>query len=180
MPPEEEGLASTAGRPRLRPPRPDEVEIINYFAYSIGISPSAIYVSIAVLEVPGARYQDIFDVPGWSLEATGPTGAFSAGFYIGYIEGGRFKPGLPLAWRLSRLCGIALQCHEVDEFGEKVFLYGKPVYEDHVRAWAPGVSVVLGPRGDPLGWGRPEDKAKKGGRLLAPIADLGWYLRRGG
>ena len=183
MPAEEKGLSpwrGLGGRPRLRPADPDEARILDSFAESMGLKPSAIYTSLYLLEVPGARYYDAFDVPGWAVEVASEAGSFSAGFYLGRIEAGSFTPGLPLAFRLSRLCGLVIDCHRVDEFGEKVFLYGKPVYEDHVTAWAPGLSVVLGPRGHPLGWGRPEDKAKRGRRVLAPIVDLGWYLRRGG
>jgi len=174
------GWRGLGPRPALRPATPRERRAVDSFLEGLGVRPGAAYVSLAVLVVPGARYYDVFDVPGWALGVSGEAGAFSAGFYLGYIEGDSFKPGLPLAFRLSRLCGLAIKCHRVDSFGEKVFLYGKTFFEEHVVEWGRGLSVVLGPHGEPLGWGYPVDKPKKGGRGLEPLMDLGWYLRRGG
>lgn len=136
-------------------------------------------MDLYVLDVPGAVYLDAFDVP---RDLAGILGglesAYSAGFYLGMIEGGEFRPGLPLARRLSRLCGSTIKCHVVDSHGERVFLYGREVWGEHVKSWGEGFTVVVNEAGEPLGWGVV--KAKRGGRVLVPSLDLGWYLRRGG
>jgi 60S ribosome subunit biogenesis protein NIP7 len=166
-------------KPRLRRASDEERRVVDSFAAMLGIKPEAVYVELYVLEVPGAAYKDAFDVPQSlsgvveSLEA-----AYSAGFYLGMIKREEFKPGLPLARRLSRLCGPQLRCHVVDSHGEKIFLYGREVWEEHVKSWGQGLSVVVNEAGEPLGWG--VDKAKRGRRVLVPSVDLGWYLRRGG
>lgn len=167
------------GKPRLRPANPEERGAVDSFARSLGVDPRAVYLELYVLEVPKAIYVDAFDVPPGLYRLLGSLeSAYSAGFYLGMIRGGEFKPGLPLAWRLSRLCGVTLRCHVVDPHGEKVFLYGREVWGEHVREWGEGLSIVLNERGEPLGWGVV--KAKRGRRVLEPSMDLGWYLRRGG
>ncbi len=166
-------------KPRLRPASDYEKGVIDSFATMLGVKPEAVYVELYVLEVPNAAYVDAFDVPhGIAGVLKGLEAVYSAGFYLGMIRGNEFKPGLPLARRLSRLCGYTLRCHIVDSHGEKIFLYGREVWEEHVKTWGEDFSVVVNESREPLGWGIV--KAKRGRRVLVPSVDLGWYLRRGG
>ena len=170
-------------RVRLRPLTRGEARILRRFAEDLGVDPAAVAARPAALEVPGGGYSDVFDLPGWALGAAEALGArglpvYSSGFYVGMLAGGRLKPSLPLAWRLSRLCPLKPICHVIDSEGERFFLYGKPVLAGHIIQAAQGLGVVVNEKGEALGWGVV--KAKRGEPLLAPLADLGWYLRRGG
>ncbi len=108
---------------------------------------------------------------------------YSMGTYIGMMQPGKwFKPSLPLAHRLASFCNNPVKCSIVSEEGEKFFLYGRKVLEDNLITWNKGIVLVVNNIGEALGWGRGII-AKIGGerrRLLEPIWDLGWYLRRGG
>jgi len=157
----------------------EELEVLREFASSLGLTLELIASNPMALEVPGARYIDVFDVPTGIAELLGYfEGHYAAGLYIGYIEGGRFKPSLPLARRLSSLCGVKLRCIVLDEEGEKRFLYGRTVRGGRVVEWVEGLTVVLNRLGEPLGWGL--GLLRGGERIVKPVWDLGWYLRRGG
>ncbi|MEM1927941.1 MAG: hypothetical protein QXS85_04325 [Acidilobaceae archaeon] len=156
-----------------------ERRALERFLSSMGLSLEEVAANPMALEVPGARYVELFDVPEWALEVLELLPShYAAGLYLGYVEKGRFKPGLPLARRLSELCGERVKCIVVNEAGEKRFLYGRTLRERHLVEWARGVAVVVNARGEPLGWARGVEKS--GERMATPIRDLGWYLRRGG
>jgi len=174
------------GKKTLRPLREDESKAIREFFRGLGLSLEAAgirFEQLRLLELPNASYHDVFEVPEWYEELSPVTlNVYSAGDYLGLLARARsgyiFKPGLPLAHRLAGLCNTSIKCHVVDERGEKVFLYGKPVDLSHVISLGRGVTVVINRVGEALGWGRL--KAIKGKMVLEPLADLGWYLRRGG
>lgn len=171
---------------RLRKPRPGELDAIMGFLRSLGVdtvNPPVEVESLGLLEVPGAVYRDVFEVPEWITLRPEVYGLlYATGYYIGLIAYRRgqpvFKPGLPLAHRLSRLCGTAIECHVVDEAGERILLYGRPVPLDLTLSVAGGLSVVVNTRNEALGWARLRVRGGKG--YLEPLLDLGWYLRRGG
>ncbi len=108
---------------------------------------------------------------------------YTLGLYVGMISPGKwFKPSLPLAHRLAAYCNKPVQCIILSELGERFFLYGKRVVEDNIIEWNNGLSLVVNMRGEALGWGIGAI-TKIGGRtrrVLEPVWDMGWYLRRGG
>lgn len=162
----------------------EEYRLLEAFAASLGVSVRAIALNPLALVVPGARYFDVFDVPARVLQSLGAVGEslYAAGFYIGYIEEYSFTPSLPLSQRISRLCGHTVGCIAVDGEGERFFLYGRRVHEDHVIEWLPGLRPVVNERGEALGWGNGV-VVERGGisfKIVEPVKDLGWYLRRGG
>ncbi len=168
--------------PYMRKPRRDELRVLRLFAYGLGVPLDAIGENIMVLEVPGSKFHDVFDVPvsvARSLVAIG--GLYSAGFYLGMIDSGLFKPSLPLAWRLSRMCGNPIKCIVLDEGAARRFLYGRPVARGVVE-WRAGLSIVVDRLGEVLGWGKGKAISRSGGtvKVVEPVWDLGWYLRRGG
>ena len=172
-----------AKAPRMRPVTEAEAAAIARFARSIGVGPESVAANPYVLEVPGASYMDVFDVPRPLERLLPEVGAmYSAGYYVGSIEGEEFRPGLPLAHRLARLCGLGLRCIVLDVKGSMAFLYGKEVQEDHVLRFSEGLAVVVDPYGEALGWGvgRKVRLKTKTQALVEPVKDLGWYLRRGG
>ena len=169
--------------PRLRRPTEGELAAIEGFARQLGAPLAALASKPYVLEVPGARYHDVFDVPeGAEAVIKRLPSAYSAGYYIGSLEGARFVPGLPLAQRLQRLCGAAIECIVLDSRGAKAFLYGKPVEEQNILEFHEGVKVVLDPLREAIGWGVGVKVTLKNvtTRRVDPVKDLGWYLRRGG
>jgi 60S ribosome subunit biogenesis protein NIP7 len=169
---------------RLRPLTREEYRLIEAFASSLGVGMGAVAANPLALVVPGARYFDVFDAPLTVLKSLGAAGEslYAAGFYLGYIEGYSFTPSLPLGQRMSRLCGHSIDCIVLDGEGERFFLYGRRVYGDHVVEWLPGFRLVVNTEGEFLGWGNGVS-AEKGGvsfKIVEPVKDLGWYLRRGG
>ena len=171
--------AEEAVRPRLRKPSREEYRALHLFAAGQGIELESFTHNPMVLEVPNARYYDVFDVPVPVARVLGRLGSiYAAGYYIGYIEGYRFNPSLPLAHRLSRLCGHLIKCSRVSWSGEKFFLYGRRVMGDNIVEWSPGLRIVVNPLGEALGWG--VGIVEGGVRVIEPFKDLGWYLRRGG
>ena len=108
---------------------------------------------------------------------------YSMGLYIGMMRPGKwFKPSLPLAHHLTPYCNKPVNCCIVSKKGERFFLYGKRVYQENILRWRPGLVLVVNNNGEAIGWGKGTI-ANIGGvrrRLLEPIWDLGWYLRRGG
>ncbi len=172
-----------AKAPRLRPASGEEVRVMSSFASSIGTSLESVAANPYVLEIPGASYRDVFDLPELLvrvIESFGPL--YSAGYYVGSIVGSYFSPGLPLSQRLARLCSLGVKCIVLDNRGARAFLYGQQVSEEHVLRFSEGISVVVDSQGEALGWGvgkkvRLKTKAQA---LVEPVKDLGWYLRRGG
>ncbi|MCE4612491.1 MAG: hypothetical protein F7C07_01475 [Desulfurococcales archaeon] len=161
-----------------------EYRLLEAFASSLGVSVRAIALNPMALVVPGARYFDVFDVPLKILQSLGVVGGsvYAAGFYIGYIEEFSFTPSLALSQRLSRLCGHGVDCIVVDSEGERFFLYGRRVHEDHLVKWLPGLRPVVNEAGEALGWGSGAVVESRGisFKIVEPVKDLGWYLRRGG
>ncbi len=168
--------------PHMRKPRLQEVRILRLFSYGLGVPLEALGENIMVLDVPGSRFYDVFDVPVSVARSLGSIGGlYSAGFYLGMLDSGLFKPSLPLAWRLSRLCGHAMRCIVLDDGAARRFLYGRPVSQGIVE-WRAGLSVVVDGSGEALGWGKGKAISRRWGtvKVVEPVWDLGWYLRRGG
>jgi 60S ribosome subunit biogenesis protein NIP7 len=173
------GGSPAVGKARLRRLEERELRVLEGFASSLGLKLSDIASNPMALQVPRSRYVDVFDVPEHLVELLEQLDShYAAGMYLGYLEGDRFKPGLPLARKLSRLCGVRLCCIVLSEEGEKRFLYGRIVWESNVVNWCDGLSVVVNTLGEPLGWGL--GVSEEGRRFVKPVWDLGWYLRRGG
>lgn len=169
----------SAGKPRLRRLREEELRVLEDFASKLGLRLEDLASNPMALEVPDARYVDVFDVPEGIQELLGYFEShYAAGLYLGYVEGSRFKPGLPLARKLARLCGSRINCIVLSWDGEKRFLYGRIVREKDIMKWVEGLTIVLNPLGEPLGWGLGLTRGNE--RLVKPVWDLGWYLRRGG
>ncbi len=172
-----------AKAPRLRELRGREAKRLEEFAKGLGVNLSAIARRPMALEVPEGEYVDVFDVPSYVEAALGSIGsAYAAGYYLGFIDKDGFHPGLTLAQRLERLCFTAIDCIVLDEWGTKVFLYGKEVYGDHIIKFREGLAVVLDPSLESIGWGVGARITLKTRHLtkVEPVKDLGWYLRRGG
>ncbi len=170
-------------KPFLRPLNRREYRVLEAFAVGLGVPLRSIVYNPMALEVPGASYYDVFDVPLQVAKLLGAfPGVYSAGYYIGYIEESSFKPSIQLAIRLSRLCGQTIKCIVVDEDGERLFIYGRRVSSSKIKLWKPGLAIVVNKRGEALGWGRGKTIKFKGSTIpvVEPVRDLGWYLRRGG
>jgi 60S ribosome subunit biogenesis protein NIP7 len=173
--------------PFMRPASADERRKIDNFCKSIGAKPSVCYSNLIVLEVPGGSFREVFDPPEQVLEFLSEVlewRAYAIGYYIGSIGRRGFTPSLPLAHRLAPYCS-KISCCILDDYGEKIFLYGKPVRATHITRTLPtsGPCLVLNKEVEALGWGRlkPSNSLKEGGEpRLVPVIDLGWYLRRGG
>jgi ribosome biogenesis protein Nip4 len=166
-------------KPRLRKLLEREAKILEAFALERGLKLADIASNPMALQVPKAKYIDIFDVPRDLVEVLEQLEShYASGMYLGYIEDDKFKPSLPLARKLSKLCGEKLCCATLDWEGEKRFLYGRTVRGDHIVEWCEGLTIVVNPLGEPLGWGL--GVVMEGERLVKPVWDLGWYLRRGG
>ncbi len=158
------------------------------FARELGVGVHAIGRRLVALAQPtrpsAAAYYEVYETPSWHpirLE-TYSTGILVPGEFVGILEPRqRFKPGLPLAKRLSRKCGI-VRCITLSSRGERFFLYGRTVFEENILEWKRGLSIVVNELGEALGWGRGRivKKGKHTTRLVEPVWDLGWYLRRGG
>lgn len=168
--------------PRLRRVTERELETIISFLKRLGAP--TIKFNLYALEVPGGAYLDVFDVPFQTERVLeGIKSAYAAGFYIGSIgPEDSFKPSLPLAQRLARLCETSVTCIRLDMRGSKLFLYGKVVPEEHIVEFNENVTAVLDPLGEALGWGQGRYVELKNRRTkeVKPVKDLGWYLRRGG
>ncbi|MEM0366491.1 MAG: hypothetical protein QXJ70_05485 [Acidilobaceae archaeon] len=167
-------------KPRLRELRDEEYRVLEEFAEKLGLKLSDIASNPMALEVPRAKYIDLFDVPAEiQLILRYFDTHYSAGLYIGYIEGNMLKPGLQLARKLAVKCSREIKCIKLTWSGEKKFLYGRIVRgEEDIIEWVEGLRVVINPLGEPLGWGEGIEKANI--KIVKPVRDLGWYLRRGG
>jgi len=169
--------------PRLRALSDAELRLIEEFARSIGVKPRAVALNPHALEVPGGAYLDVFDLPTALIRIIEDLRfVYAGGYYVGSLAKSKFVPGLPLAQRLSRLCGLGLRCILLDLYGAKRFLYGERVTNEHVVRFSEGLAVVVDSQGEAIGWGigrRVRLKTKVEVRV-EPVKDLGWYLRRGG
>jgi len=154
------------------------------FARALGLPPEAIARDpVAVAPGRGAPYMEVYDLAGTPKPLGDVLGrSLIPGDFVGILEPARsFKPSLLLGTLLAGKCGV-IKCIRVTREGEKFFLYGKPVYGPRVLEWRPGLAPVLSEDGEFIGWGVGREH-KIGGRrlrLVEPIWDLGWYLRRGG
>ncbi len=165
--------------PHLRPLKPTEFRVIEEFMKKLGTNLEEPPENLMALETPKARYIDVFSVPEGVRELLKHFQThYSAGLYLGYIEKGRFKPGLPLARKLALDCNRKIKCIKLDDEGEKRFLYRRAVKQENIIEWHEGVTVVVNKQGEPLGWGK--GVVEEGVRAVKPLKDLGWYLRRGG
>ena len=149
------------------------------FAIEIGLPLEAIAREPVALAPEKPRYYEVYDAP--RLPLPGDVRVIPGDFLGILVPARAFKPSLPLAARLAGKCGV-IKCHRVTADGERFFLYGRGVLEDNIIEWHPGVGVVVNELGEPLGWGigRIVKRGAKRERLVAPLWDLGWYLRRGG
>ncbi|MCE4601436.1 MAG: hypothetical protein F7C38_07775 [Desulfurococcales archaeon] len=135
---------------------------------------------------PGASYDEVFLASGRVyrlLEKLDIETIYSLGLYAGMIKPGSwFKPSLPLAHYLAPLCRGEINCIAVDGIGEKFFLYGRRVVEPRIARWRRGLSLVINVLGEALGWGigKIANIGGKTRRVVEPVWDMGWYLRRGG
>ncbi len=111
---------------------------------------------------------------------------YSAGFPLGIVKKGGFKPSLPLAKILFKKCRHqTLNFLVLDEKAERKYLYGRDVFVDIKKTKQPytikkqDYVIVVNTRFDVLGWGFIVEKVK-GKVKLQNIIDVGWYLRSGG
>ncbi len=171
----------TKKEPKLEKLTQQDLNIIKKFLSEIGVNPSSVMSDPMKLVIENAYYNDIFDIPVQLKELVSNLNSiYSSGFYLGYIKKKKFYPGLPLLRRISRLC-YEINCIKLNEFGEKLFLYGKKVENDNIILFKEGLSLVLNQRDEPLGWGIGKViNVHKEIKIVEPIKDLGWYLRRGG
>ena len=157
-----------------------EVEVLDGFLKHIGLNNSYNYDSMVVLEVEGGGYFEIFYIEPRLYKLAIKLGAmYSGGLNLGYIDKEGFVPSLHLAREVAPLCKTGmLKCSILAPRGEALFLYGKIVYEENIVKWVKGIVLVVGVDFEPLGWGFGEEVGER--RIIRPIKDLGWYLRRGG
>jgi len=158
-----------------------DLKALNNFASELNLSISSIVSNPKKLKINGEKYNDVFDLP---IQLEGIINSFESiyttGFYLGYIKNSKFYPGLTLLRRVSRLCNNEIDCIKLNKKGEKQFLYGKEV-KDNIISFKIGLSVVLNEIDEPIGWGIGKViNRKKGIKIVEPVKDLGWYLRRGG
>ncbi|MDP8002618.1 MAG: NIP7 pre-PUA domain-containing protein [Caldisphaera sp.] len=167
--------------PRLRDLSEKELHIIKEFTDSLGIKIESILNNPKILIVKGAKFNDVFDFPIYFNGLIDDIKSiYSGGYYLGYIKKEKFHPGIPLANRISRLCKI-IDCIIIDDTGEKIFLYGKNVNQNHLIKFSKGLKVVVNANYESLGWGIGKViNGKKEIKIVEPLKDLGWYLRRGG
>lgn len=153
---------------------------LRFFAKEMGLPLQAIAKEPLALAPDRPLYYEVYDAS--RFKALEINNKIILGEFIGILVPRRaFKPSLPLAGRLAPKCGI-LKCIKISYNGEKYFLYGKSVMENNVEEWHPGTRIVVNPLREPLGWGigRIVKRGARRERLVVPLWDLGWYLRRGG
>ncbi len=174
----------------LRPASGKEIEIIKNIIYGeLQLRGVDLTSDLLVLDVPGGSHIDIFKPPPsvkrfLSLNLSVGLTPYSLGLYIGFIaRRGVFVPSLPLAHELAPYCasGNLARCVYLPPGLEAKFLYGKKIIlKDNI---SDGLVLVLNTLREALGWAVVESLNNKYGgqkRLLRPVRDLGWYLRRGG
>ncbi len=143
--------------------------------------------------VASNRWAEVYLVPPEQVELVGllamSTGLhpYSAGLFLGYLEGGEYKPSLPLAHLVARHAERGLIT--VSEKAAKLFLYGRDLFSGSITSYRGplergGLVVVLNPRGEALGYGvvvaAPHEWSSESVVAVRNVRDLGWYLRRGG
>jgi len=168
---------------RVRRASPGELRLIARFLSSIGLGEGFLrggYSRVLVLEVERGPYREVFLLDTRLADVAEALGAFySGGLNLGIIDREGFKPSLHLARILAPLCrGSVIKCSVVNPRGAELFLYGREVFEENIVRWVRGVSLVVGVDVEPLGWGLGVEE--RGMRVIKPLKDLGWYLRRGG
>ncbi len=174
----------------LRPVSKEEIKIIKDIIYGeLRLKDVDLTSDLLALDVPGGSHIDIFKPPPSVRRflilnrSTGIT-PYSLGLYIGFTSRrGGFVPSLPLAHELAPYCvsGNLSRCVYLPPGLEAKFLYGKKIIlKDNIDS---GLVLVLNTLREALGWAVVESLNNKYGerkRLLRPVRDLGWYLRRGG
>jgi 60S ribosome subunit biogenesis protein NIP7 len=176
---------------KIRKARDNEERLIIEFCHKIGIKnpQNTCYKTLYVLVIPHAKFKDVFDPSNRILrflEENLDWNAYSIGTYLGLIGKNGFEPSLLLSHKLANKCLNPVHCAIIDEEGEKYFLYGKIVLEEHIVEYNnQGYVLVVNKKNESLGWGILEkernDNTNYVDRLvLRPVKDLGWYLRRGG
>ncbi len=164
-----------------------EINVLKVFLREAGFITKKVPISwkdLYILKLKDAKYHDVFEISFANFEHSNTiNNIYAGGLYLGLIyktsHKVKFKPGLPLARRLSKLCKTEIRCHVVNEKGEKRFLYGRTVPTRMIlNIGSKPMSIVINILGEPLGWGRVELRGRT--RRLVPLIDLGWYLRRGG
>ena len=165
-----------------RPASKKELEGLEKFLQLIGASSLFDSKYIIALDVEEGDYVELFYIDSRLYKVVVSLGAmYSGGLNLGLVDrrSGTFKPSLHLARELALLCrGFIIKCSVLTPRGEALFLYGKSVYEENIVRWVRGVSLVVGVDYEPLGWGLGEEVRDE--RIIKPIRDLGWYLRKGG
>ncbi len=84
---------------------------------------------------------------------------------------------------LGIIGGYSSHYVRVTDHGERLFLYGRDIFEDSIieikvsKECTGKPVLVVNTRGEPLGWGRY--RRRKGRIIIENIIDLGWYLRSG-
>lgn len=155
-------------------------EPLRRFAGEIGLPLHAIARDPVARAPDRPRYYEVYDSSKY--RSVDFDDRIILGDFIGILVPGiAFKPSLPLAGRLAPKCGV-IKCIRVTFEGERFFLYGRSVLEANIDEWHPGIRIVVNRLGEPLGWGvgKIVKRGLRRERLVAPLWDLGWYLRRGG
>jgi ribosome biogenesis protein Nip4 len=102
---------------------------------------------------------------------------YSIFFYLGKGNKNDFEPSLQLGWEITleykKRNLIPPHTVILRGYDAEKFTYGKNVrLRDNVKEY--GVVLVLTDKKEFLGWGQVSK------RLLYPLIDIGWYLRKGG
>ncbi len=169
-------------RVTARPASREELESLEGFLRLIGAGSVFRGDLIIALDVEEGDYVELFYIESRLHRLVLSLGAmYSGGLNLGLVDknNGGFKPSLHLARELAPLChGGVIKCSVLSPRGEALFLYGKTVYENNIVKWVKGVSLIVGVDYEPLGWGLGDEVGDE--RVIKPIRDLGWYLRKGG
>ncbi|WP_292319399.1 hypothetical protein [Caldisphaera sp.] len=157
-----------------------DLKALENFVSQLGINISSIATNLKKLEIENGKYNDIFDIPiQLEIIVNSLESIYTTGFYLGYIKNNKFYPGLTLLRRISRLCN-EINCIKLNKKGEKQFLYGK-IVKNNIISFKEGLRVILNENDEPIGWGIGKViNRKKEIKIVEPVKDLGWYLRRGG
>lgn len=107
----------------------------------------------------------------------------AAGLEIGSEGRGGLELGLEGAYEVARRAQRGRL--RIRDKAEQLFLYGRDVLGVGVARVDPDlhvgdVALVINSQGEGLGTGRLLQRPPAKGRVLIPLLDRGWYLRRGG